>query len=276
MKKVIYTLSILLLFSITTLLAQERLKGNKEVTTEIRNISDFNKIEVIDNVEVLLVYNPNQSIEIETDSNLHKAILTEINDGVLTIKTIDKIARKKKLIITVKVNHKLNSLASYNNAKISSRNLLQIDSLSIVAFDNSDIDLKLHTEYIHITGKKNSNLNFEVLTTNCHILTELASEIKAIVDSKNSYIQSLDRSTITMSGTTDILEIEASGNSKFKGKGFVISDALVHASNNSNVLVNVTKYLDIYATNASEVSIYSNPEIKLSEFFDKASIHKRE
>ena len=102
MKKVIYSLSFFLLFSLTTIFAQEKLKGNKEVTTEIRNISDFSKIEVIDNVEVLLVYNPNQSIEIETDSNLHEAILTELNNDVLTIKTSDKITRKKKLLITVK------------------------------------------------------------------------------------------------------------------------------------------------------------------------------
>ena len=162
MKKVIYSLSFFLLFSLTTIFAQEKLKGNKEVTTEIRNISDFSKIEVIDNVEVLLVYNPNQSIEIETDSNLHEAILTELNNDVLTIKTSDKITRKKKLLITVKVNHNLTSLSSYNNSKISSKNLLQIDSLQITAFDNSDIDLKLHTEYIHITGKKNSDLNFEI------------------------------------------------------------------------------------------------------------------
>ena len=63
---------------ITTISSQEKLKGNGVVTIENRRISDFTKIEVIDNIKVLLVYNNNQSVSIETDSNFEALFLQKL------------------------------------------------------------------------------------------------------------------------------------------------------------------------------------------------------
>ncbi len=260
----------------TSLTAQVKLKGNRDVTSENRAISEFTKIEVIDNVDVFLVYNENQSVNVETDSNLQNAILTEVNNGTLTIKTRAKIVRKKELTVHIKVNSQLKEIYAYNNANVKSKNSLIIDSLAINAFDNADFSLKLNSKLVRINGKKTSDIKLEALCDEMFVRAEESCGINAIIDTKYININALDRATITMSGTSDTIEIESLGSSSFKGKDFESKNAVVNATHTSDIYINALETIDIFAKNSAEVYIYSNPKMTISEFFDKASIHKRE
>ena len=140
-----YKIAFIIIFSATTsIISQEKLKGNKVVISEDRNISDFTKIEVIDNINIFLVYNDNQSVIVEADSNLQPVILTQVKDGTLTIRTEQVIGRSKGLNVHIKVNKNITEINAYNNASIQSNNLLIIDDLTINAFDTSDFSLKLN------------------------------------------------------------------------------------------------------------------------------------
>jgi len=276
MKKSINFIVLIIFLISSALTAQVRLKGNKEVTNENRGISEFTKIEVIDNVDVFLVYNENQSVNVKTDSNLQSSILTEINNGTLTIKTRAKIVRKKELAVHIKVNRDLEEIYAYNNVKVISENSLIIDSLRVNAFDNSDFNLKLNSKLVRINSKKTSNYKLAILCDEIFIRAEESCSIKAVIDTKYINISALDRAAITMNGTCDELEIESLGNSTFKGKNFEAKNAVINATHTSDIYVNALDNLDIYAKNSSEVYIYSNPKMTISEFFDKASLHKRE
>ena len=267
---------IVLLSTSFTAFGQLKLKGNKEVTKENRDISDFTKIEVIDNVEVFLVYNENQEVVVETDSNLQQAVETEVSNGTLTIKTNAKILRKKELKIHIRVNADMDEIYGYNRAKISSKNSLAIDSLTINAFDNADFDIKLNSKLVRISGKKSSDIKVQALCDEAMFWTEEACNVKATIDTDYMNVNSLDRSSITMEGTCDIFEIESMGSSAFKGKSFVTQTAEVNATHSSDVYVNAVKAIDLQIKNSAEVYLYSDPKITLSEFFDKAAIYKRE
>lgn len=276
MKKSLNFIVLILFLTSSSLTAQEKLKGNRVVTIENRGISEFTIIEIIDNVNVFLVYNENQSVSVETDSNLQHAILTEINNGTLTIKTNAKIVRKKELTVHLKVNRQLKEIYAYNNVNVTSKNSLIIDSLTVNAFDNVDFILKLNSKLVRINGKRTSDLKLEILCDETYIRAEESCGINAIIDTKSINIHALDRAVIIMSGTSDAIEIVSLGNSSFKGKDFESKNAIVNAIHTSDIYINALDTIDISAKNSAEVYIYSNPKMTISEFFDKASIHKRE
>jgi len=263
----------LLIFSAIN--AQEKLIGNKDVTTENRNLSAFTKIEVIDDVTVLLVYSDEQSVTVEADSNVISAVTTEINNGALIIKTSSKIVRAKELTVHVKVNKDITEIYAYNKASVNSNNSLRIDALTINAFDNSDFKIKLSSKIVQINTKKSSNLDVEILCDEALIISEEYSNLKGIIDTKNMVIHTLDKASITLSGNTANLELETLHNSAFKGRDFKATTAKVNASNNSSANVNATETIDIFARNSSEIYLFSNPKITLTEFFDKAGLFKR-
>lgn len=275
--RISYKISILIiLFTISSVSAQEKLKGNKIVVTEDRNISDFTKIEVIDDVNVFLVFNDKQSVAVEADSNLQSAILTEVRDGTLTIRTSEVIGRSKVLNIHLKVNRKLHDINTYNNAKVSSKNSINVEYLIMNAYDDSEFDLKLNSKSAHVNGKKDTKLNFEILSDDVVIQVEESSSFKGTIDTKDINITCLDKGTVTVNGTADYLEIEASGDSSYKGEEFVINTTILKAYNDATLYIHITELLELFSNNSSEIYLYGNPEILIHEFFDKAIIRKKE
>lgn len=256
--------------------AQEKLKGNKIVTSENRNISEFTAIEVIDNLNVFLVYNEDQSVTVEADSNLQNSILTELNNGILTIRTSEIISRYKTLNIHLKVNKNIEEINAYNNAKINSKNSLAIDNLTLNSYDDAIFNLKLNLKNIEIHGTEKSKLNLEVLTEQANVRIENSCNLTVTIDAKETTVAGLDNATATLKGTTNSLEIEFSGDTSYKGKDFIAANAIVKSNNNAKLYVHVTKELSLHANNSSEVHLYANPAITLHEFYDKALIRKRE
>lgn len=271
--KITLLISFLLIFSSIT--AQEKIVGNKNVTTENRDLSAFTKIEVINNVTVLLVYNDKQSVLVETDSNVQNAVITEINNGSLIIKTSSRIVRTKELIVHVNVNNTLDEIYAYNKSKVKSNNSIRLDSITINAYDDSNFNLKLNSKIVHINAKKTSNLELEILCDDTYIASEESSILKGIIDTKNMAIRTLDRASVNLSGTTTNLEIETLHNSAFKGKDFKAVNAFVNTANNSTVYVNAAETIEILLKNSGVVYLFSNPKITLTEFFDRAGLFKR-
>ncbi|SNR46377.1 Putative auto-transporter adhesin, head GIN domain [Lutibacter agarilyticus] len=256
--------------------AQVKLKGDKIVTTEDRNISEFTTIEVIDNLNVFLVYNEKQSVEVEADSNLQNSILTELNNGILTIRTSAIIGRNKALNIHLKVNKNIQEINAYNNAKVNSKNTLAINDLTINSYDDAVFNLKLNLKNIEIHGTEKSRLNLEILSEVVAVRIENSCNLTAIIDAKETSMVGLDNAITTLKGTSNSLEIEFSGDSSYKGKDFIAANAIVKSNNNAKLYVHVTKELNLLANNSSEVHLYANPAIALHGFYDKALIKKRE
>ena len=275
MKNLNKNIVLIVLFIATSITAQERLKGNKDVTTTNRELTDFYKIEVIDNMDVILSYNEIQNVSVTTDSNLQNHIITEINNGILTIKTSSKIVRSKELTIKVKINKNLKEISAYNSVNVKSSNILIIDSLKVNAYDDTDFNLKLNAKTVTLNSKKSSDLKVEILSDETYITLEESSSIKGVIDTKVININTLDKSDLNISGSTELLYLACFGNSAFKGKEFISKKAVVKTDNSSIAYINAVETVDIYAKNDSEVYVYSNPKIKLIEFYDKASLFKR-
>ena len=77
--KISYLLVALIVTSLSFSQKKEKIKGSKIVTIAIKEINNFDNIEVGDNFEVLLVKGTKPSIEIETDDNLHEIINYEVS-----------------------------------------------------------------------------------------------------------------------------------------------------------------------------------------------------
>jgi len=275
--KTIYKIPLLIVLFLTSFLsAQEKIKGNKEVTRENRNISNFDKIEIIDNLDVKLVYNADQSVNVETDSNLQSSIITSVNNGMLSVSIQNKIVNKKELMVHINVNSSLKEINGYTKSNIESKNSLNIDTLTINSFDNCDINLKLNSKLLRINSKKISDLKFEILSNQVFINSEESSSIKGTIDAVETIFSLIDKSIVNINGSTNVFQIETLGSSSFKGKDFTAKDVVITASNSSSAYIKATKSIDIYTKNSAEVYLYDNPKITLSEFFDKSSLRKKE
>ena len=86
MRKITYLfITSLLFFSACRYMGGKRVSGNGTLTSEQRNISNFNNIKVVGGMDVILQLDSVFSVKVEADQNLIEHIRTENNGDVLVI-----------------------------------------------------------------------------------------------------------------------------------------------------------------------------------------------
>ena len=149
-------ITFLLLFVIIPLhlSGQEKLKGNKIVVTEDRNISDFNKIDIKDKIEVIINQGNNKSVLVETDENIQFAVLTEVKDNTLYIQLSKKIIKKKTLKVYVSVDDFINEISTNGYANVRSDGTLNLDQITINASGDSKISMDIKCSNFTLLNNK--------------------------------------------------------------------------------------------------------------------------
>jgi hypothetical protein len=98
---------------------KEKIKGSKIVTLAIKEIPNFDTIEVGDNFEIFLVKSDKPSIEIEADDNLHDVISLKVENNILIISTSKEIQGFKKLSVKVTYTNDLNLITTKDESIVT-------------------------------------------------------------------------------------------------------------------------------------------------------------
>lgn len=152
MKNIFYTFIIITLFSCQEFVNQK--KGNGQVTISKREVTEnFTKIETSEALAVEIEQAENNSIEVETDSNLQNYVKTTISNGVLKISLDKNMIVCNELIVRVKIKE-LKEIKSSSASSIKSNTVFKGKNLNIIASSASIIDMEV--EYENITVEASS------------------------------------------------------------------------------------------------------------------------
>ena len=264
-----------LVFIPLNLSAQDKLKGNKIVTTEDRYIDNFNKIEVNDKIEVILSQGMEQSVTVEADENLHVAVLTEVIDSTLTISVTKRILRKKALKVYVVIDNYITEIISNDKSDINSASTLKFNQLTINADDDSKLTLDIHASKFVLNNNESANVKLTVNADDAYINADKSGKAKINISCNHIEATLQGSSTTNVSGTCSELYVNAENKSDFKGETLESNDVIIDASDSADVQVNAKTTILISAIDSSEIHIYNNPTITIEKFTDKAILRKK-
>ena len=94
MKKI--TVLFLLLSIVSVAQKKEKVKGSKKVSLEVREVGEFEAIEISDDLQVFLVKGDKCSIEIEADDNIHDALGVILSGKTLQLNMAKNLGSYKK------------------------------------------------------------------------------------------------------------------------------------------------------------------------------------
>src|SRR5687767_14318183 len=86
MRKIIFLLPAVLFLS-SCMMGGHRVRGNGNLSNQTRNIGDFNAVEVVGGMDVVLVPGGTYSVRVEADENLLEYIRTERDGNTLVVAT---------------------------------------------------------------------------------------------------------------------------------------------------------------------------------------------
>lgn len=208
--------------------------GNGNVITQQRSVSEsFHTVHASSGLDVYLTQDATESIAVQADENLHDLIVTDLNDGILTITTSKNIGNASAKKVHLNVTN-LKQIKATSGSDVFSTNTIVADYLDVSATSGADVQLSLEAN--NVTSNATSG------------------------------------SDISLSGTTKILSTNASSGADIKAKDLKAEQVSANASSGSDITVSVITELNASATSGGDIKYYGNPtSISASENVTKKS-----
>ena len=274
--KISYLLVALLVTSLSFSQKKEKIKGSKIVTVAVKELNNFENIEVGDNFEVLLVKGTKPSIEIEADDNLHEIINYEVSGNTLKISALKDPTSFKKFTIRINYSNDLQLITVRNEATLKALADIELDKITIKNYNNSKSFLNVKSNYfaLILDDKAEAELNVKAESTSLELSKN--SELKALIVSPELKLDMYQKSTATIEGTATIAKMRLDNNSHLNAPKLVIGTLEVDTDNYAKCEINVSSAITIAAGGKSQIELWGEQKIIVKKFLNNTLLRKKE
>jgi hypothetical protein len=274
--KISYLLVALLVTSLSFSQKKEKIKGSKIVTVAVKELNNFENIEVGDNFEVLLVKGTKPSIEIEADDNLHEIINYEVSGNTLKINALKDPTSFKKFTIRINYSNDLQLITVRNEATLKALADIELDKITIKNYNNSKSFLNVKSNYfaLILDDKAEAEINVKAESTSLELSKN--SELKALIASPELKLDMYQKSTATIEGTATIAKMRLDNNSHLNAPKLVIGTLEVDTDNYAKCEINVSSAITIAAGGKSQIELWGEQKIIVKKFLNNTLLRKKE
>ncbi|QSS98238.1 GIN domain-containing protein [Psychroflexus sp. ALD_RP9] len=276
-------LLILFLTSATSLKAQSKIVGNREVK-EQQQIFD-EPIETLiagSNLEIELIKSARASVTLEADSNLHSAVQIDLSNRVLNISVSKEVKRSKSFKVMVRYTDDLKTIVLNDEATLKAKDKVSTTQLNLTLNDDASIDTQIKCD--EFTLNNNNSEGFKV-STNCKLEIESQKAILNLNKKSNNNIElnseSLtlsinDKADLSLSGFAKKAKLTANHSSKVNAEKFKIMNLDLYTSEDAEVAIFVENLVNISASGKSVIELFGEARIRIDAFKNKAQLLKQD
>ena len=198
-------------------------RGNGNVTKEVRKVESFSGIKSSAGINVYLFQGDEEKVVVETDENLQECLITEVDGSVLKCYMDCNVRHSTKL--NVYVNFKtLNKIKASSGSDVYGETPISTDHLDIDVSSAADVKVEVHASSI-----------------DC----EASSGADAVIKGKAEYFDG-----------------DASSGADIKASDLRVKSCKASASSGADIHISVSDKIDAHASSGGDVVYYGNPEIE--------------
>lgn len=243
LRKISAPLFLLIFFAFSTNAQAQfwkRIKGNGNVTTETRSVSDFNKLSAGSGIDVIYT-NGAQSVKVIADENIIDHIITEVKGNELIIK------RKNKINI---------SWSKKMEVQVSAPTLTAVSVSSGADFLGKD---KITTKNFSLSSSSGADVNISVNASEISINNSSGADINAVVNAKQITVDAGSGADISLQGSANNAVLSASSGADIEAYNLAVESCEANASSAGDIEVTVSKSLQADASSGGDISYQGNP-----------------
>ncbi|HEX9979368.1 MAG TPA: DUF2807 domain-containing protein [Flavobacterium sp.] len=275
MKRILF-LVICVLVSGLTYAQKAKVKGSRNVTTEQREIGNFENLEVEDNLEIFLSKGDHCEIEIDADDNLHEAISITLDAGTLRISSTSDVTSSKKFSVKVTYTDDFKMIVAKDDTRITGLDDIQLDDFTIKASGSAKVYSNIKVKTFTLMGNDKSKTEINLTSDNATIELSKNSQLKALISSPSLKFDMYQKSAATIEGDINEMKLRLDNNATFTGRNLTAANADIVVEGSSNGSLAVTGNAIIEASGKSEIDLHGDQKkIEIRKFTDSASIRKR-
>jgi len=211
-------------------------KGNGNVTEEVRQVAEFDQIHVSRGMNVYVTQGSPAKVVVIADNNLHELIETKVEGGILKVFINENIrwAKEKKVMVTVE---KLSAVQTSSGSNVWSTNQIMSENLELKASSGANLTVDVNTKYLKADCSSGANLK--------------------------------------LSGLAKEADLEASSGANLKGPDLKAENCKMRVSSGANVSSTVSGRLEAHASSGGNVVYYGEPTETDVNTSSGGNIHKK-
>ena len=262
-----------LTFGFTNAQRKPKIKGNKSVVELSEELLPYHKIQLEDDLEIRLERSNDYSYSVTADDNLVDILKFKVEDSTLIISSFYKITGKKELDIVVRYDQ-LSSIV-LNDGEIISEETISTDEMAIELKGFAQADLRLSNEITSLSLKDNSKAQINVESDSLSVVMNQKSQSTIYAVSESQSISLDDSAVVNLEGTTNSVDLRATGTSKLKAQTAVAENATLSLTDTAVARLLVNSILNLSMSGSTKFYLYGDPQIEIKEFSDSSELYKR-
>ena len=268
----------LLFFGLFISFAQqkEKIKGSKIVTITLKEVSEFQQLEVGDNFEVFFVKNNIPSIEIEADDNLHETVQLLTEGKTLKINASKEVVSAKKYAIRVNYNDSLKTIIGKNESKLNALASLDLQKIKITNYDQSKSFLNSKSADFMLVLHDKATAEINVTSEKITLQLDKEAVVKALLNATETKVDLYQKAQAEIEGDTQIASMRIYNNCRLTAKKFTVRNLQILAEGYTKNSINASLSAEISASGKTEIDIHGEPKINLIQFTNTATLYKKE
>ena len=275
MKKIILLIFTILFTTFTFAQKKEKVKGSKILTVEKVEVAAFTELEVEDNLEVFLVKGDKNSVEVETDENLHTAINHQTYGNSLRLNTNKEISGFKKLEIRVTYTDSLKLISVKHEAKLNAVSDIGLKNITIKTYDYSKTVINVNSPSFSLLANDKSKVELNLKSEDAFVEMSKNAEIKAHISSNKLKFDMYQKSEAIINGEVTEMKLRLDNNANYDGQKLTSKMLNLTTESNTKCSIYTNGSLSIAAAGKSEISIFGEPKIEIKKFGDEAVLYKK-
>lgn len=245
MKKLLLILTIALFSLPSNAQWGKKIKGNGNITTQVRNVGDYENIKIAGYYDTTLVRGTEGSIELKGESNLLDNLEVYIDNGTLNIKAkrfFELIpSRKTPLLITIPVEQ-IDGMTLSGSGSITSKFRLESSKFKTILSGSGDIYAGIDTTELNVTISGSGDIELDLN----------ASDVDVNISGSGES---------TLEGKTDSLDIRISGSGDVNAFNLDTKIADINISGSADTSVSVSERLQVRIAGSGDVHYKGNPKV---------------
>ena len=176
----------------------DSVKGDGNVTEEMIDVGDFNKLEVSRGMNVYINQGPETKVVLIADENLHKHIDIWVDDDELNVTTTKMLRNAKTLKVQITVPD-LEQIKTTSGSNVFADSTLKLSNLKLKATAGSNIRLTIEAAHTEIAANAGSYIFLGGYANSVSVKTSSGSNIKAAdLTTENAEIRASSGANIWM------------------------------------------------------------------------------
>lgn len=156
-----------------------RVDGNRNVVTQKRKVhEDFTKVKVSTGLDLYIRQGDKVSLTVEADENLHDIIVTEVNNGKLSIYSEKNIWRAKARKIYLTVTN-IEELTATSGSDAYTENRLKVQDFKLSVSSGADATIEVDADNIKTSASSGADLRVSGIANSHYSSASSGSSIRA-------------------------------------------------------------------------------------------------